>query len=196
MSDAVHVQSAKPAAAARAGAGRVLQRKCACGRETGPSGECAACRRKRLQRKGNGAGDATNDALGVTPAVQHVLQAPGRSLDRTTREAMEHHFGHDFSQVQVHTGAQAAASARRVNALAYTVGQHVVFGARQFDPHTREDGDCWRMNWRMSCNSAMRAVPPATWLWLATAGSVRPTPRRRPSPAVGRLPSGSRARRR
>ncbi|HRA68333.1 MAG TPA: DUF4157 domain-containing protein [Caldilinea sp.] len=138
MSDAVHVQSAKPAAAARAGAGRVLQRKCACGRETGPSGECAACRRKRLQRKGNGAGDATNDALGVTPAVQHVLQAPGRSLDRTTREAMEHHFGHDFSQVQVHTGAQAAASARRVNALAYTVGQHVVFGARQFDPHTRE----------------------------------------------------------
>jgi hypothetical protein len=134
MSDAVHVQNAKPAAA-HAGAGRVLQRKCACGRETGPSGECAECRRKRLQRKGSDAG--ASPTLGVTPAVQQVLQAPGRPLDRVTRGVMERHFGHDFSQVQVHTGAQAAASARQVHALAYTVGQHVVFGERQFAPQTR-----------------------------------------------------------
>jgi hypothetical protein len=31
-------------------AGRILQRKCACGRGARPDGECAECRRKRLQR--------------------------------------------------------------------------------------------------------------------------------------------------
>lgn len=35
-------------ASARPATGRLLQRKCACGGSPGPSGECAACRRKRL----------------------------------------------------------------------------------------------------------------------------------------------------
>jgi hypothetical protein len=136
MSGAVQVQTAKPAAAAHPGAGRVLQRKCACGRDAGPSGECTECRRKRLQRKGSEAGAAGTPALSVTPAVQNVLQATGRPLDQATRGAMERHFGHDFGQVQVHTGGPAAASARQVNALAYTVGRHVVFGERQYEPRT------------------------------------------------------------
>jgi outer membrane protein OmpA-like peptidoglycan-associated protein len=42
----------------------------------------------------------------------------------------------DFSQVRVHTGPKAAQSARAVNALAYTVGQDIVFGAGQFAPET------------------------------------------------------------
>jgi Domain of unknown function (DUF4157) len=49
---------------------------------------------------------------------------------------MERRFGHDFSQVRVHTDAQSAASARAVGALAYTVGQQVVFGAGQYGPGT------------------------------------------------------------
>src|SRR5215471_17300306 len=44
---------------------------------------------------------------------------------------MEPRFGHDFSQVWVHTDANAAGSARAVNALAYTVGWDVVFGTGQ-----------------------------------------------------------------
>jgi hypothetical protein len=51
---------------------------------------------------------------------------------------MEPRFGHDFSQVRVHTDARAAESARNINALAYTVGRDVVFGAGQHSPHTRE----------------------------------------------------------
>ena len=47
---------------------------------------------------------------------------------------MEQHFGHDFSQVQVHSGSAAEQSARDVNAYAYTVGHHIVFGAGQFKP--------------------------------------------------------------
>lgn len=138
MSETAQLQVARAPAAARPAAGRVLQRKCACGRDAGPSGECAECRRKRLQRKSADTHAGANDALAVSPAVQHVLQTPGRTLDQATRGEMERRFGHDFGHVQVHTGAQAAASARAVNALAYTVGQHVVFGEQRYDPASRE----------------------------------------------------------
>jgi outer membrane protein OmpA-like peptidoglycan-associated protein len=47
---------------------------------------------------------------------------------------MEPRFGHDFSQVRVHTDARAAESAQAVGALAYTVGRNVVFGAGQYAP--------------------------------------------------------------
>ena len=60
----------------------------------------------------------------------------GRPLEPVLRQDMEQRFGHDFSQVRVHTDANAAASARSVNALAYTVGHDIVFGAEQFAPAT------------------------------------------------------------
>jgi hypothetical protein len=50
---------------------------------------------------------------------------------------MEPRFGHDFSGVKVHIDARAAESARAVNALAYTVGRHVVFDKDQYQPETR-----------------------------------------------------------
>jgi hypothetical protein len=49
---------------------------------------------------------------------------------------MQTRFGHDFGAVRVHTDARAAESARAVNALAYTVGRDVVFGAGQYLPAT------------------------------------------------------------
>lgn len=53
----------------------------------------------------------------------------------TTPPATENHY--DFSNVRVHTDARAAASARAVNALAYTVGHEVVFGAGQYQPQSQ-----------------------------------------------------------
>jgi hypothetical protein len=49
---------------------------------------------------------------------------------------MEPRFGHDFSRVRVHADARAAASALTVDARAYTVGAHVVFGEGQYAPGT------------------------------------------------------------
>src|SRR5262249_30103767 len=46
--------------------------------------------------------------------------------------------GVDFSRVRVHSDSQAAASARSVDARAYTVGNHIVFGAGEFQPHTKD----------------------------------------------------------
>lgn len=47
-------------------------------------------------------------------------------------------FRHDFSNVRVHTDAKAADSARAVDALAYTVGHHVVFARGKYSPSTNE----------------------------------------------------------
>ncbi len=65
----------------------------------------------------------------VPPIVHEVLSSPGQPLDAATRAYMEPRFGHDFSGVRVHVDAKAAESAQAVNALAYTVGKDVVFGA-------------------------------------------------------------------
>lgn len=72
----------------------------------------------------------------IPPVVHEVLRSPGQPLDRGTCEFMEPRFGHDFSKVRVHTDAKAAESARAVNALAYTVGKDVVFGANEYAPGT------------------------------------------------------------
>jgi Domain of unknown function (DUF4157) len=114
----------------------VLQRKCACGGTPGPDGECAECRKERLNLQRSATGPLGPSTL---PSLVHdVLRSPGQPLDSATRVYMEPRFGHDFSQVRVHTDAWAAESAQAVNALAYTVGQHVVFGNGQFAPDSRE----------------------------------------------------------
>lgn len=83
----------------------------------------------RLHRKGLGSAPRT-----APPVVRDVLNSPGRPLPESTRAFMEPRFGQDFSHVQVHADALAAQSARAVNASAYTVGSHVVFGTDGFHP--------------------------------------------------------------
>jgi hypothetical protein len=115
----------------------MLQRQCACGQHTVVGGECAECRQKRegtMQRA-----SVNTTAANVVPQIVHdVLSSPGQPLDTDARSFMEPRFGHDFSQVRVHTDAKAAESARAVNALAYTVGRDVVFGAGQYTPQKTE----------------------------------------------------------
>jgi hypothetical protein len=72
----------------------------------------------------------------VPPVVHEVLRSSGRPLEAETRARMEPRFGYDFSGVRVHADARAEDSTRAVNALAYTVGRDVVFGAGQYAPHT------------------------------------------------------------
>ena len=73
----------------------------------------------------------------LPPMVHEVLKSPGQSLDDDTRTFMESRLSHDFSQVRVHIDSRAADSARAVNALAYTVGRDVIFGAGRYAPNTR-----------------------------------------------------------
>jgi Domain of unknown function (DUF4157) len=116
----------------------LLQRKCACGARPGPTGECEECRKKRLalKHKAGPSEPGPRNNFAVPPVVDEVLHSPGQPLDAATRAFMEPRFGHDFSQVRVHANERAAESVRAVDALAYTVGRHIVFGSDQYVPTT------------------------------------------------------------
>jgi len=119
-----------------AGASGLLYRKCACGGTPGPSGECEKCGKKRLQRKARNSELGSQNNSFAPSTVHEVLRSPGQPLDLATRAFMEPRFDHDFSAVRVHTNQGAAESARSVSALAYTVGNHVVFAPGQYQPAT------------------------------------------------------------
>ena len=90
------------------------QRKCACGKEAGPTGECEECKKKRLENNEQNSGT-------------------GQSI---TRGFMESRAGHDFSKVRVHSDARAAESAGDGNAIAYPVPRPGGSGKGQFPPNT------------------------------------------------------------
>ena len=84
---------------------------------------------------------ADNVSVGANTApasVSAALASSASPLKPALRQDMERRFGHNFSRVRVHTGAVAAQSADDVNALAYTVGRNIVFGAGRFAPETQE----------------------------------------------------------
>lgn len=97
---------------------------------------------RSVEVRGRVGAEAQRDAGGAeggftAPAiVGEVLQSCGAPLANDTRAFMESSFGHDFSKVRVHTDARADASARAVNALAYTVGHDIGFRTGQYDPAT------------------------------------------------------------
>jgi len=72
----------------------------------------------------------------LSSVVARGVNGGGQALDEDTRGFMESRFGHDFSQVRIHTGGAAAESARSIDALAYTVGSDIVFGAGRYTPST------------------------------------------------------------
>ena len=72
----------------------------------------------------------------VPPIVAEVLRTSGQPLDAGTRARMESRLGVDLSRVRIHADAQAARSAEDVDALAYTVGEDVVFAAGEYSPRT------------------------------------------------------------
>jgi hypothetical protein len=99
------------------------------------SRKCAACEETSavagLQRKESAPRPGRDQA---PPIVHATLSSPGRPLDPAVRTFFEPRFGRDFGPVRVHSDSAAATSARSINAAAYTVGSHLVFGSGQFQP--------------------------------------------------------------
>lgn len=73
-------------------------------------------------------GAMTDESQNVSPLVEKALHSSGQPLDEAPRADMESRFGHDFSRVRIHTGTVAASFAKRINARAFTLGRHIVFG--------------------------------------------------------------------
>ncbi len=85
----------------------------------------------RLQRAAGNAGVARlldGGAEPESPVKDVVGRGGGVPIEPAVRQRMESSFGTDFSDVRVHSGGGAAASARAVDAHAYTVGNEIVLG--------------------------------------------------------------------
>ncbi|MBK1699391.1 eCIS core domain-containing protein [Thiococcus pfennigii] len=74
----------------------------------------------------------------LSPLIQSTLTSSGQPLAPGVRAQMESRFGHNFSQVRIHTDAIAAQSAELLGAKAYTFGSDVVFGKGRYAPDTSE----------------------------------------------------------
>ena len=101
------------------------------------SRKCAACEEEEKKKLQPQAAPFHQPAHDVPPIVDDVLRSPGRALEGQTRAFFESRFQHDFGGVRVHTDAQAARSAESVNAMAYTVGSHIVFGSGRYSPQAQ-----------------------------------------------------------
>ncbi|MEZ3116124.1 DUF4157 domain-containing protein [Halobaculum sp. MBLA0147] len=75
---------------------------------------------------------------GVPDSVREVISSPGRPLDTSIQRAVEERMGDSLGDVRIHTGPKAAAAAEQINARAFTVGNHVAFGAGEYDPESAE----------------------------------------------------------
>ncbi len=100
------------------------------------SRKCAECEEeeKKLQKKPT----ATAEAAGGEAPAHEVLRSPGQPLDAQTRAFFEPRFGQDLGGVRIHTDGNAAAAAHDLDALAFTIGHDMVFGASRFEPQTHE----------------------------------------------------------
>jgi hypothetical protein len=74
-------------------------------------------------------------ATGAEAAAQ---MGPGQPLDGGARDATGAVLGETPGDVQVHTGAEAAAFASGLGARAVAVGDHIAFGAGEYRPGTAE----------------------------------------------------------
>jgi hypothetical protein len=71
-------------------------------------------------------------------ALDAAAGTEGTPLPSRLRARLERTAGADLSAVRVHTGALSARAADAVDAAAYTTGQHIHFGAGQFNPGSHE----------------------------------------------------------
>ena len=98
--------------------------------------KCAECEEeeKKLQRKQSTKGEA--EAGNELENYISKLDQGGKPLSLEARNFYEPRFGHDFSNVRLHTDTIAAKSAQSINALAYTSGNDIVFNHGQYSPRT------------------------------------------------------------
>ncbi len=86
-----------------------------------------------LQAKASGAVEATADLENQLTQTQGA----GSSLPAATRAFMEPRFGHDFSQVRVHTDSTAVQMSQAIGAQAFTHGSDIYFNAGKYDPDSQ-----------------------------------------------------------
>jgi Domain of unknown function (DUF4157) len=97
---------------------------------------CSGCEEEDQSIQGKRDGGPTGEVSAKQTAEIESIKTGGEPLRPASRNFFEQRFGHDFSSVRIHSDDRAARSAKGINALAYTTGQHIVFGAGDYSPDT------------------------------------------------------------
>ncbi|MEO7733868.1 MAG: DUF4157 domain-containing protein, partial [Kofleriaceae bacterium] len=122
-----------------------VQRACAaCG--GGGAQPCPQCKEQAAPAtgasptgaSGTGASPASSSRDGAGSAEAPLVPSGGRAMAPAERAPFERAFGTDFGGVRVHDGGAADASARSIDAKAFTTGSDIVFGAGQLSPDTQD----------------------------------------------------------
>lgn len=70
------------------------------------------------------------------PTQMNTMESRGRPLPEAVRTFFERRFGYDFSQVRIHTDAQADEITHQLKAQAFSDGKNIVFAHSKCDPHS------------------------------------------------------------
>ena len=89
-----------------------------------------------LQTKSEGS-QVSNVTPNIQNGISRLRQSGGAALPDSTRAFMEPRFGHDFTNVKIHTDSQAAELSQSVNARAFTVGGDIFFNHGEYQPGNR-----------------------------------------------------------
>jgi hypothetical protein len=113
-----------------------INRKCKSCEDEEESEELKKIKISRMENDSSSNQSHVSDNFGKN--INKVVSQRGSPLDASTREFMESKFGYDFGNVRIHADERAARSARSINALAYTIGNKIIFGEAQYRPYTFE----------------------------------------------------------
>ena len=134
--------SGRPAGRPSASWPVAVQRSCAGTAGAGSCG-CTACEKSEPDRPAVAtrpapAGRSSQFAHGaiVPPSIGQVIRSAGAPLPPDIRHTYERGFGADLHQVRIHTDAHAQLAADSIGALAFAVGNRVVFARDAYAPAT------------------------------------------------------------
>jgi Domain of unknown function (DUF4157) len=82
----------------------------------------------------------TSEVNTSTTAANYIssINSKGQSMNAGVQSFYESKMGVDFNDVKIHTGKEAAESAKDINAQAYAYGNHIVFNEGKYQPELSE----------------------------------------------------------
>jgi hypothetical protein len=94
-------------------------------------------KKKIVQKQSKGGGPSAVPAR-VGTSIEAISAAGGSPLPRAVRATFEPRFGFDLAGVRVHADGPASEATSALGARAFTVGEHVFFGAGEYQPTSRQ----------------------------------------------------------
>jgi hypothetical protein len=113
---------------------------------------------------------------------EHAIpRSGGRPLEPDVQRFMRKRTRLDFAHVRVHADAEAAASASRLAARAYTVGSNIYFGRGEYRPESREGRNLLAHELAHVVQQSRGQVQPALKVEPSSVSSAPPSIQRQPT---------------